>query len=983
MTTRILYIISIIIIFTITGYSQTIPDFKKSKDNRWVDSLMSKLSLEQKIAQLFMIQAYSNKNQIYNEDLLKLVEEKQVGGIIFMQGSPVKQNNLCNLLQEKSRIPLLMAIDAENGLGFRLDSTLNYPNMLTLGAIIDDTIIYKMGVEIGKQLRMTGINMNLAPVSDININPDNPVIGYRSFGENKYKVAKKAWLYANGMQNSGVIATAKHFPGHGDTKFDSHFVMPIINKTKKQLDSTEIYPFKYLIDKGIFAVMTGHLHLSAYDSDSKRPATLSNNLINKKLKNDLGFNGLVITDAMNMKGLGVNIKSGENAVKALKAGNDIIEIMPNLENALAAVKNAVSTGILSVAEIDEKCRKILLAKQWIGLNNNRKVSNKNLYEKVNNKYFQLTQRLLFEKSLTVIKNQNDIIPLKNIDTLKIACITFDKEDKSPFQSLLNNYTEVINFNISKHSDNKKIESVLNQLNQFNLIILGFNETKQLPGMRYNITDQQIYLSDKILELNKKTIVAYFGNPYSLKFIPSVLKAESVILAYQEDKIVQELAAQLIFGAIGATGKLPVTISKDFPEDSGLDIKPIGRLKYSIPEEENIESNYLESKIDSLANLGIRKNAFPGCQVLVSINGKVILKKSYGFLTYDKQIQVNDNTIYDLASITKITTALPVIMKLYDNKLIGLDKPIVNIFPEFEKTDKSTITLRQILTHTSRFQSGLPVWLESPKKDKIREDIFNNYPTANYKIRVSPSLYLKSDFTEELLSEIAKSKLRLKTEFHYSDIGFSILPLLIERQSKNDFEIIHEKEFIKPLGATTLGYNPYKRFPLTRIAPTEFDQKFRKKLIHGFVHDEMASIMGGVSGNAGLFGSANDLAKFMQMYLQKGYYGGKFYISEQTINYFTKDSYADAKNRRGLGFDKPKPSGAALPNSLPTPAAGKESYGHSGFTGTFVWNDPQNKLIFIFLSNRIYPSRNNTELYNLNIRSEMHREIYNSLSNSTK
>lgn len=952
--------------------------FFKDQNNHWVDSIMNKLSLEEKIAQLFMIQAYSNKNADYNESLLKTVEEKRVGGIIFMQGSPTNQAQLSNSLQSKSRIPLLMAIDAENGLSFRLDSTINYPNMISLGAIEDDTLIYKMGLEIGKQLRLLGLNMNLAPVSDININPENPVISYRSFGEDKIKVAKKAWLYAQGMQDAGVIATAKHFPGHGDTKLDSHFSLPIINKTKNQLDSTEFYPFKYLINKGISAIMTGHLHLSAYDNKLKLPATLSYNITTRKLKEELGFRGLIITDAMNMKGLGNSNKSGENAVMALKAGNDIIEIIPKLDDALKAVKNAVNSGNLSIAEIDEKCRKILLAKYWISLQHKNENKTNNIQQTLNENNFKLTQSLLFEKSLTVLKNQNDIIPLKELDKLKIASVTFGEDEKNPFQVMLAKYTEIANYTINSNTSNEESLQILAQLSRYNLVIFGITETKLWPSRRYGITDQQIFISEKLIDSGQKIIAAYFGNPYSLKFFPSINKAESLIISYQDDKIVQELTAQLIFGAIGANGKLPVSISTEYPLNSGLEINPIGRLKYTIPEESGINSKYLNFKIDSLVQLGISKKAFPGCQVLISVNGKIILEKSFGYHTYENKTEVTNNTLYDLASITKISGALPVLMKLYDEKAISLNKPIVNIFPEFEKTDKSSITLKEILTHTSRLQAGIPIWLESLKTGKIRQGIFNSFPTEKFSTRVSSNLYLDNSFKSEIIAEIAKSKLRTKTEFHYSDPGFAILPTLIERVTSQNFIEKLDKEFIKPLGATTLCYNPYKVFQLDRIAPSEFDQKFRKELIHGYVHDEMAAMQGGISGNAGLFGTANDLAKLMQMYLQKGYYGGMNYISEQTIHEFTKNNYSDSNVNRALGFDKQKPISQLRDNSLPVAAVGKDSYGHTGFTGTFVWNDPKYNLIFIFLSNRIYPNRNNVELSNLNIRSEMQKEIYKSL-----
>lgn len=965
------------ILFLQSGISLAIdkPDFLKYKNDKWVDSLMNKMTLDQKIGQFFMIQAYSNKNSQHLEELLQTINKYEVGGIIFMQGGPIAQAKMTNRLQKASNIPILVAIDAENGLGFRLDSTLSYPVQMALGAIGDDTLIYKMGFEIGEQCRLLGIHMNMAPVSDINLNPDNPIINHRSFGEDRNQVARKSWLYASGMQDAGVLATAKHFPGHGDTQEDSHFDLPVISQTKSQLDSIELFPFSYLINKGIGAIMTGHLQVPALEPNGKIPASISSQIINKKLKRDLDFNGLIITDAMNMKGISNTYSSGESSVKALKAGNDMIEIIPRLDRAILAVKQAVQNGELSFDEIDEKCRKILMVKKWLGLDRQRLVSLDNLLPKMNDFHYQLTKRLLFEQSMTVLLNQQEIVPIQRLDTLKIASLMIGSEEITPFQQMLANYTQIDHFNIGKTALAIETDLLLNQLKPYNLLVVGVNGMGLYPRRRFGITDQQIDLIEKLIERN--VIITYFGNPYSLPNFPSIAKAKSLIIAYQSDPDAQEMAAQLIFGATAGTGMLPVTVKNMFPLNSGIVIPNIKRLKYTLPEEENISTILLNSKLDSLAKYGIEKKAFPGCQVFVAKNGKVIFNKSYGFHTYENNEPVRNDNLYDLASVTKVTGALPAIMKLYDDKKINLDKTLANYFEEFKNSNKSEITLRDVLTHQARLQSFIPFWLEPGSTKKIREGVFRSQPSEKFQVRVSSQLYVRNDFKNQIIADIVKSPLRNQKEFHYSDLGFSLFPEVTERLTGTEFQEYLNLEFFKSLGAESTGFKPYERFPLNKIIPTELDLSFRKELITGFVHDELSALMGGISGNAGLFSNANDLAKVMQMYLQLGFYGGKQYIQPETIREFTKVQFPMTENRRALGFDKPNRGTNGI-IKFPAADASPESYGHTGFTGTFVWSDPENKLLFIFLSNRVHPTRRITTINDLNIRLKMHQAVYDAI-----
>jgi beta-glucosidase-like glycosyl hydrolase len=564
------------------------------KTDRWVDSVMQRLTIDQKIGQLFMIQAYANNKNQSIDEILKVVRDYEVGGIIFMQGDPLEQARMTNFLQKNSRIPLLVACDAETGLGFRLDSTISYPTQMALGAIKDDSLIFRMGFEIGMQCRLVGINMNMAPVCDVNQSSENPAINSRSFGEDRLVVARKSWMYASGLQSAGVLATAKHFPGHGNTDTDSHHALPLVSEGLTQLDSIDLFPFSYLIKNGIGAVMTGHLGVAAMEPDLNLPASLSKIIVTKKLKDDLKFNGLIITDAMNMKGVSNNYSSAESSVLALKAGNDMIEIVPRLDRAVESVKSAIANGELSVAEIDEKCRKILLVKKWLGLDQFKPVNSEKLIDSLNSNTFKRTKRQLSELSVTLLKNELNVIPLKNLDTLKLASLMIGAETISPFQKMLDKYSEIDHFNAGSSLSDEEIEVVARSLKPYNLVLVGIGGMGSFPVRRFGITDQEIKLISKLD--SAKIVFCFFGNPYALPNFPTIKNCRGLLVTYQDDTDMQEMAAQLIFGATAASGTLPVTVKGWYPLNSGIQTKALGRLKYSFPGDFGIDMDFLEIKL---------------------------------------------------------------------------------------------------------------------------------------------------------------------------------------------------------------------------------------------------------------------------------------------------------------------------------------------------------------------------------------------------
>jgi len=936
---------------------------------------MERLSLDEKIAQLMMITVYPTQNDASKAAAIQKIKALKPGGILVMQGTPVKTATWVNEFQKASELPLLVAIDGEWGPAMRIDSIVEYPYAQAIGAVQDTTLIYQMGKEFGEQMKMLGIHMNFAPLADINTNPANPVINFRSYGEDKHNVADKAWMVAKGMQDAGVIPVAKHFPGHGDTKSDSHKTLPLIPHSKSRIDEVEAYPFRYLSERGISGIMTGHLNVPAIDR-SGTTSSLSKKVVTDYLKNEIGYSGFVVTDAINMKG--VEAAFGRAEVEALIAGNDMIEFVPDLEMAVKAVKTAILKNEITEAEIDDKCRTVLALKYFAGLNEYHPASTKNLTTDLNSSHFEVTQRKLIKGSLTVLAN-DDILPVENLEKQKIATLIIGSSEKTAFQKMLSNYTAVEHFVLTEDAGEQDWAKLRMKLANYNLVIAGVHGISTYPPGKYGTNEIEHRAVEELVNENN-TIVAFFGNAYALKFFNNIHHAKGLVLAYQNTRLAQELAAQLIFGGVGANGKLPVSVDTRFKAGDGLQVKSNRSFSYTIPEEAGIDSKKL-LKVDSIAKAGVKEKAYPGCQVLIAKDGQVIYHKCFGYLTYNKIRPVQKNQLYDWASVTKVTGPLPAIMKLVDEKKIDLDTPISRYWPEFNGSNKEKLILREVLAHQARLEPYIAYWRGAVnEKGELDRKIFRHEPSEHFSVRVSEKLYMNPDYYSVMMDTLIRSKLLPRKKYTYSGLSFYLYPRIIENLTGNDYENYVKQNFYRPLGAYTITYNPYKHFPLKRIVPTEIDDFFRQEALCGFVHDEGAAMMAGISGNAGLFGTTNDLAKLFEMYLQKGYYGGRRYISEKTIDEFTRIQYPENENRRGLGFDKPliDNNENELEDAYPAISASTKSFGHSGFTGTFAWADPENNLLFIFMSNRVYPTRENQRLYELNIRTEMHQAIYDSI-----
>jgi len=945
------------------------------QEERWVDSVYRSLSEEERIGQLFMVAAYSNKSSSYEQDLGKLVKKYNVGGLLFMQGGPVRQARLTNAYQAMAKTPLLIAMDAEWGLGMRLDSTISYPRQMTLGAIQDNQQIFRMGAEIGKQLQRLGVHINFAPVVDVNSNPANPVIGSRSFGEDLDNVTDKGIAYMKGLESQGVMANAKHFPGHGDTSTDSHHTLPLIDHPRDRLDKIELYPFKKMMGAGLRSTMVAHLYIPALDSSKNVPSTLSKPIVTGLLKQEMGFDGLIFTDALNMKGVTQYFNPGKLEVKALQAGNDVLLFPENVPVAVEAIKEAVKNKQLKKSELEDKVRKILATKYRAGLNQYQPVNTYNLHAFLNRPEAQIVKHDLLERAITVVKNNEGRIPVKVLDTAYFASLTIGTATPNSFQKKLSKYAPFTHYTISK--DNRtstNYQELLNKLENFSQVVVGIHTLNNSSSNRYGLWSADLNFLQE-LQQRTNTIVVVFGNPYSLEYLAGM---DHLICAYQDQLISQELVPQVIFGAIGANGRLPVS-SGNLSAGTGETTESLGRLGYALPEGSGMDSRVLR-RIDRIVNEAITDKATPGCQVLVARKGKVVFEKSYGYFTYDSVMAVNEESLYDIASITKVVATLQAIMFLEEQGAIDLNQKASHYLPELKESNKRNIYIKDLLTHQAGLLPFIPFWRRTVDEVGLNPSIYSIYPEQNFQTQVALGIYSTRALQDSIWQWTIDSKLRPARyrrgshyTYKYSDMGFYILKKLAESHLNQPIEQFLEQNFYHPLGLSTMTYLPLCKFPIDRIAPTEEDNYFRNTLICGTVHDQGAAMFGGIAGHAGIFSNATDLAILAQMNLQDGYYGGSRYLHEGTIKKFS--SQQSSKNRRGLGWDKPERVGKINPTSR---YASPSTFGHTGFTGTAVWIDPEFDLVYVFLSNRIHPKANNTKLLKSNIRTRIQDAIYDSM-----
>jgi len=935
---------------------------------KWVDSVYNSMTLKERVGQLYMVQVMSNQNSVIKNRVIKLIRENDIGGIIYSNGGPKRQARLNNELQALSKLPMLIGMDAEWGLSMRLDSTYAFPYNMALGAIQDNKLVEQTGIKIGEHCKRLGVHFNFAPVVDINTNPKNPIIGNRSFGEDRDNVTEKALAFMEGMQSAGVLANAKHFPGHGDTEADSHHTLPTISFDAKRIDSVELYPYKKLISKGLSSVMVAHLNVPSLESREGFPSSLSKHIVTDILKDSLGFKGLIFTDALTMKGASNFSDTGDIDLAAFKAGNDVMLMSEDVEIGVDKIMDAYNNGEVTEERLAHSVKKILMAKYKVGLNNYEPIGLYNLDKDLNRLEDDVLYEELLENAITVLKNQSNLVPLKQLETKTLAYVALGDDSGSHFYNELKKYTKVHRIKADK------LDELMKKLQSYNTVIIGFHRSDENPWKSYKFSSEEMVWLHEIARTHD-VILDVFVKPYALNDLKSIENIESIVVSYQNSKISQQKSAQLIFGAIASKGKLPVSVGEFFKAGEGLEINSLKRLGYTLPERVGMSSEKLK-RVDSIAKVAVDSMMTPGIQLLIARKGKVIYNKNFGKHTYEGKQKVSFDDIYDVASLTKILATLPLLMEMEEKGLVSLNSPLSELLQEYKGSNKADITIKQMLSHYARLRPWEPFYyhtLDSVTK-RPSGKYYKTKRSKGYNVEVAKNLYLRTDYQDSIQKIIRESELLDRLRYRYSDFPYYILKKFIEKHYDKGLDELVQTHFYQSLGANYTMYNPNRKISNQHIVPTEVDDYYRYQKIQGYVHDMGAAMQNGIGGHAGIFSNANDVAKIMQMYLQKGFYGGKRYLSPNTIDKFNTCYYCEKDNRRGVGFDKPQ-----LDEEGSTCGCiSMTSFGHSGFTGTYAWADPEEEIVYVFLANRTYPNAGKNLLLRKNIRTEIQRFIYEAI-----
>ena len=933
----------------------------------WVDSTYTSLTLEEKIGQLFMVMAFSEQGEKHFDKISKNIVEDNIGGVIFSLGGPHGQTEWLNKFQKKSKVPLLIGMDAEWGVAMRLDSVQAFPWNMTLGAIQNDVLVKDIGHRIGEQAKRLGIHINFAPSVDINTNPKNPIIGNRSFGEDKQNVARKGIAFMHGMHEAGILSSAKHFPGHGDTATDSHLGLPSINFSMERIEEVELYPFKRIINAGVSSVMVAHLDIPAIDAGI--PSSLSQKTVQTLLQDSLQFKGLVITDALNMKGAsGISPKYGID-VSAFLAGNDILLIPNDVSIAIKKMKRAFKAKKITEQRLAHSVKKILKAKYLVGLNNNKEISSEFLSDNLNTNKDDYLIAKSMQAAITVVQNKNNVLPLEKTTTY--GYLKLGDDTGLDFRNSLSK-------EIKLHRVNESLSNseIISNLKDYEKIIIGFHRSNDNPWKPSSFSKKEIQLISELVK-SHTIILDVFVKPYALSKINTLEGIDGLVVSYQNNIPAQIASADILLGDRKATGKLPVSISSSFPVGMGIELNGPTKIRKGTPESVGIDSNLL-NRIDDLALIAIDSLMTPGMQILVARHGKVVFNKSYGFHTYEKKKPVTNTDLYDLASLTKVLATLPLVMKEVDQGKLTLETRLGDLNEEWEQSNKADISIQDMLSHYARLTPWIPFYKETLKKgsSKLNKKFYRKRKSKRFSIPVADHFYGKRDLPELISNQILESELRDSLMYKYSDLPYFFMKDLFENRYNESLEILARDSFYLPLGLNRTTFNPNKNTPNQTIIPSEIDSYYRNQELKGEVHDMAAAMLGGVGGHAGLFSNASEVAVLMQLFLNKGTYAGKRYFSAETFDQFNQCLYCDQGNRRGVGFDKPQLEGSGSTcGCVP-----KSSFGHSGFTGTYAWADPENELIYIFLSNRTYPTMDNNLLLKHDIRTRIQQYIYDSIIN---
>ena len=965
------------IFFLLTISSATFSQIQKNNYARcWADSVFNTLSDDQRIAQLMVLResSYTKDGPVYYDSLIAdAITKYNIGGICLFQGGPVQQANFINYFQSIAKTPLMVCIDAEWGLGMRQDSVIPLNHQMMLGAVNDTAIIAAYGNLVGEQCKREGIHVNFAPVVDINNNPDNPVINDRSFGEDKYKVARYGVTYMKALQRQGVLACAKHFPGHGDVSVDSHLDLPVINKSMAQLDSLELYPFEQMFNAGVGSVMIAHLYIPAIDTTANTATSLSKKNVTGLLRNKLHYEGLTFTDALGMKGVAKFFPGGQIAAQSLIAGNDMLCLPEDVATSIAKIREAIDSNKLSWDDVYAKCKKVLEYKYIYGMANAKPIDTTNLVNDLN-AGSDIVKKLVADNAITILSNKDkEFFPLTD-ENKKIAYIGIGIDSANTFSTRLKNDLKADAFYFDYQENALRILSTVELLKtRYNVVVIGVHNYNRYPANQFGISSYALEMIKQIQQ-NTKSILFDFGNPYAIK---NFCNADNLVACYEDDSITQNAAADILEGKIIAKGTLPVTVCDKYKYGTGFISKRI--MPLATPAAEGLNGLQMTRDIDSIALEGIAGKAYPGCVVLIARHGKIVFEKAYGTYNYDTPEPVSLNSIYDMASVTKICGTTLGVMKLYDEGKLRLDKTLGTYLPWVRKSDKKNLNIKKILLHQARLVADVVFYKKTvdPVTGKPLPQYFRPDSSAKFNVRVAQNLYLRRDYADSMNQSIADSKLLPDEKYVYSDNDFILMADVVKALSGLRIDKYVDKYFYKPMGLHSIGFNPRNRFDTNLVAPTELDQYFRYQHLHADVHDEGSAMFGGDAGHAGLFSNAEDIGALLQMFLDGGSFKGKQYIKPSTLKLFT--AYNSSISRRGIAFDKPQKDNYTTtdPHPYPSRFASPLTFGHTGYTGTCIWVDPKYDLVYVFLSNRVNPVRS-TDLYRLNIRGSIEDAVYKAM-----
>ena len=961
--------------------------FAQDAETRWVDSVYNSLTLEQRVAQLICVRANQPDEPFY-EKVGKYIKQYNIGGVCFFRAEAEAQVKQTNAWQAMAQTPLMVSIDAEWGLAMRVKKTIAYPYQMTLGAIADDELIYEMGQQVAEQCQRMGIHVNFAPVADVNSNAANPIIGVRSFGENPQTVGEKATAYALGMQSKGLITTMKHFPGHGNTSTDSHLTLPTVTRTMDEVRDIELAPFQYMINQGVNGAMVGHLYFPAIEKVKNTSSSLSYGVVTELLKEGMGFDGLIFTDGLDMKGVSEKVRNDSVPYVAFMAGNDVLILPHDVPFAIKTIKAAAERDPIAAARLEESCKKILRYKYRVGLNHYKPVSTANLMTDLKKNSYKELRQQLYSEAITVLRNENQVFPLDN--KRKIAVVTIGNTKNDVNNGLVERGFDTKSFVTTKEEIASKSAEWLKKLATYDLVVVNIEKTSMFASKNYGIPGETVQFFNRLVKQND-VILNLFACPYALDMFQINNRVKGIVVAYQDEVPAVNAVVRLLSGELEAHGTLPVSVGKFKCGDGIIGAMP-ERKEHIVPQKEipapampmgqngqmgssskGVLSEKYVSKLDSVAQLGIRQKAYPGCQIVVMKDGNMVYDKCFGNFTYGGGHQVQPDDLYDIASCTKIFASTLAIMKLYEDGLIDLNKTLADFFPYLRGNPHGRLKLIDIMTHQAGLKAWVPFFQATIDENGPMFEYYSDKIDENHNVRVAENLYLVNNYEDRIFDSVSKTPLG-KKKYLYSDMGFYYMPKIVKQiTNQNIWDYLNEK-FYLPMNLNHICYQPLSHFSREQIAPTENDTVFRKQLVWGDVHDQVAAMFGGVSGHAGLFSNAHDLAALMQMFLNEGTYNGVRYLKPETVRYFTTAPFAASNsNRRGIGFDK-------LPiNKKGSCTASKsgsmEGYGHTGFTGTFVWADPANNTVIVFLSNRVYPDAEPNILVRTGIRTTLHDILY--------